>query len=144
MKKENQPYHEEDLGLWGTPAATSRLLRWWEGKTKSAGGILPEKDGKEKWETQKNQYKRANRNPSSEGFNDMVETNIIINKTLFPQARQLGVDEIEYKKQMLSLFLETLNQIDIRFLPSQKQQKNVIHEMKQTFETGLTVLFQKP
>jgi len=143
MRKENQPYQEEDFGLWGTPAATSRLLKWWEGKTKSAGGILPENNGKEKWELQKNQYKKANRNPSSEGFNDMVETNIRINKTMFPQAKKIGVDELEYKQKMLSLFLETLETMNISFLPTEKQQKHVIHEMKQTLETGLTVLFEK-
>jgi hypothetical protein len=143
MKIENQPYSPDELGVWGTPAMTSRIIRWWEGKTKSAGGILPEKDGEQKWEIQKNQYKTINRRPSSEGFNDMVETNIMINQILFKQARKLGLDELEYKKEMISLFLKTIEIMNITTLPTQKEQEKIITEIKHSFQDGLTLLFQK-
>jgi len=146
MKEENQPYTEEDLGIWGTPALSSVFLKkgWSKTeKTKSYGGVLPRKIGKELWDAWKNDYFLANRNPSSEGFLDTIRTQHRINKITFAKSHQIGMDEFEFKNKYLSISLGSLNQMDVSFIPSDHALDAFFKQMKNSFNESVNMLFQK-
>jgi hypothetical protein len=146
MKKDNQPYHEEDLGLWGTPSLSSIMMKkgWSKTeKTKSYGGVLPRKIGKELWDAWKQDYFTANRNPSSEGFLDTIQTQHRINEITFAKARKIGMDEFDFKNKYLSISLGSLNQMEVSFIPSNHALQNFFEQMKNSFNDSINLLFQK-
>lgn len=156
MKKENQPYTNEDMGILGVPAWSSVMSKkimslfktkpdkWWQQNVKSDGGLLYGENADELKQNGKELCDEYGIKYSSEYHNFAKEIAFILGKSFFPIAKEMNENELDFTKKIVLYLCDSAEQKRRGYYPDSKEKESYTQDLKQSFEHGLRSLIHQP